>query len=209
MKKLAVFDFDATLMDGETIGFLARELGIDSEVHKITKDAMEGKIDFFESLQMRVKLLKGLSLKRALEICENLPFIEGAFELIEYLKRKGYICVCFSGGFEIATSPAVKKLGLHTAFANILHQKDGVLTGRVGGSMMFDDSKGIMIQKLQAMLQISSEETLSVGDGANDISMFKHAGRSVAFCAKDILKPHATHIVDKKDLREIKKLITN
>jgi len=87
-----------------------------------------------------------------------------------------------------------------------LHAKDGVLTGLVGGEMMFSSSKGEMIQRVQKLLNVSKENTLAVGDGANDASMFKYAGVSVAFCAKDVLKKEATDIVDIKDLKEVAKI---
>jgi phosphoserine phosphatase len=201
--KLAVFDFDSTLMDGETIDFFAAELGIEKEVAKITDQAMNGKLDFFESLITRVKLLKGLDNEKVIQIGKNLPLMPGAMELIPQLKQKGYKVVCFSGGFRVGTQPAKQKLGLDADFSNILHSKDGVLTGLVGGEMMFDYSKGEMIQRIQELLNISPENTMVVGDGANDRSMFKFAEKRVAFCAKDILKKEANIIIDDKDLTQI------
>ena len=99
--KLAVFDFDSTLMDGETIDFLAHACGVGAEVEAITTAAMNGELDFFESLSRRVKLLEGLSYEKALEICQNLPFICGAKETITELKNRGYKVVIFSGASEI------------------------------------------------------------------------------------------------------------
>lgn len=201
--KLAVFDFDSTLMDGETLEFLARETGIEKEVKKITEQAMRGEIDFFESLQKRVALLKGLPVKKVNEICENLPLMNGAKETVSGLKQMGYKVVCFSGGFKNATIPFAQKLGLDCEFSNILHEKDGVLTGFAGGEMMFNTSKGEMLVKLQKLLDIQPENTLTVGDGANDLSMFKHAGKRVAFCAKPILKAQANIIIEEKNLTRI------
>jgi len=201
--KLAVFDFDSTLMDGETIDFLADELGIGKEVAYITEEAMSGRLDFFESLTTRVALLKGLEYKKAVEICKDLPLMPGAIELIPALKEKGYKVVCFSGGFRIGTSPAKDILGLDADFSNVLHEKDGVLTGLVGGDMMFSHSKGDMIQRLQAILGVSKADTLVCGDGANDLSMFAHADTRIAFCARDVLKKEANIIIDEKDLTKI------
>ena len=201
--KLAVFDFDSTLMDGETIDFLAKPLGLEKKVAGITEKAMAGDLDFFESLIERVALLKGLEYKKAVEICTDLPLMPGAYETVSELKKQGYKVVCFSGGFRIGTSPAKDKLGLDADFSNILHEKNGILTGLVGGDMMFGFSKGDMIQRVQSMLGVSKQNTLVAGDGANDVSMFSYADKRVAFCAKEILKKEANIIVDTKDLTKI------
>ena len=205
--KLCVFDFDSTLMDGETIDFFALKLGVEEEVSKITELAMQGELDFFESLTTRVKLLKGLDLKVVDAVCKNLPYMNGAKEAIEGLKAKGYKVVVFSGGFRNATGYAKDILGYDIDFANVLHVKDGKLTGEVGGDMMFDFSKGDMMQRLQKFLGVSKADTIAVGDGANDRSMFAHADLRVAFCAKDILKKEANAIIDVKDMRKLLELI--
>ena len=201
--KLAVFDFDSTLMDGETLEFLAKEFNIEDKIAQITKSAMEGKIDFFESLIQRVFLLKGLPQKRAQEICANLPLMNGAKETITELKKAGYKTVCFSGGFKSATIPAKEKLGLDAEFSNILHFKDGLMTGLVGGEMMFSTSKGEMLVTLQKLLGVSFDNTIVVGDGANDLSMFKFAGKRVSFCGKPVLRENANIVIEEKDLRLI------
>jgi phosphoserine phosphatase len=201
--KLAVFDFDSTLMDGETIDFFAKELGIGERVAIITERAMNGEIDFFESLQERVSLLKGLPYKKVEEISHSLPYMNGAIETIKELKQRGMNVVCFSGGFRTATTYAKDILGYDADFSNALHHKDGVLTGLVGGDMMFNFSKGDMLTRLQNLLHVSEEETMVVGDGANDLSMFAHAGTRVAFCAKEILRKEATIEINTKDLTKI------
>lgn len=207
MLKLAVFDFDSTLMDGETIDFFADELGIGEKVAAITEEAMSGRLDFFESLQQRVSLLTGLDYSVVEKISQNLPYMPGAVETIAELKSRGMTVVCFSGGFRSATSHAKDILGYDADFANILHEKDGKLTGLVGGDMMFSSSKGDMIQRLQKILGVTKDETLVCGDGANDLSMFAHAGTRVAFCAREILEREANIIIKTKDLREILKEI--
>jgi phosphoserine phosphatase len=201
--KLAVFDFDSTLMDGETIDFLAEPLGLKDKVASITEMAMRGELDFFESLIMRVKLLEGLEEKKVNEICQNLPLMPGAKEIVSELKNRKVKVVCFSGGFKNATTPAKEKLGLDADFSNILHSKNGILTGLVGGEMMFSNSKGEMLKRIQAILGISEDETMVVGDGANDLSMFKYAKIKVAFCAKEILKKEANIIIEEKNLAKI------
>ena len=201
--KLCVFDFDSTLMDGETIDFLAKELNFEEKVSLITNRAMQGEIDFFESLTQRVKFLKGLSKKRVDEICHNLPYMPGAKDTIKELKKRGYSVVVFSGGFRNATSCAKEILGFDADFSNTLHVKSEILTGEVGGDMMFGFSKGDMLQRLQSLFQIDENSTMVVGDGANDVSMFKYAKTRVAFCAKDILKKEANIVIDEKDLTKI------
>ena len=201
--KLAIFDFDSTLMDGETIDELAKDFGVGNEVSAITHRAMSGELDFFESLQKRVELLRGMSETRAKQICENLPLMNGAKKCVQSLKERGIIVVCFSGGFSLATRHFAKILGLDADFSNILHVKNGYLSGQAGGEMMFGDSKGIMLKKIQNLLNIDESNTMVVGDGANDISMFAYASVRVAFCAKEVLKKSANVVIESRDLTEI------
>jgi len=204
MIKLAVLDFDSTLMDGETIDFLAAAKGgVEEQVSAITERAMQGELDFFESLIERVALLEGLSATVADKVFSNLPYMPGAHDFIRNLKERDIRVVCFSGGFRPATSKACADLGIDADFANQLHIRDGKLTGLVGGDMMQSDSKGDMLLRLQRLLAITPEETLAIGDGANDLSMFAYADTRVAFCAKQALKEKATHIVDDKDLMSV------
>ncbi len=201
--KLCVFDFDSTLMDGETIDFLAKELNFEKEVSLITEKAMRGEIDFFESLTKRARYLKGLKAIDVDKVCHNLPYMPGAKETIKELKKKGFVVVVFSGGFRNATTYAKDILGYDVDFANVLHVKNEILSGEVGGDMMFDFSKGNMLQRLQSLLKISQKDTMVVGDGANDLSMFKFAGKKIAFCAKEILRKEANIIINEKDLTKI------
>ena len=201
--KLAAFDFDSTLMDGETIDQLAKAYGRSDEVSAITHAAMNGELDFFEALTRRAALLKGMPYDQVKNICENLPLMNGAVETVTELKRRGYTVVIFSGGFREATRFAAKTLGADADFANFLHHKNGALTGLAGGEMMSGDAKGEMMARIQSLLGVSKEQTIAVGDGANDLSMFTHADTRIAFCAKEVLRREATMIISEKDLRLI------
>ena len=200
MYKLAVFDFDSTLMDGETLEFIAKEVNLEKEIKSITDLAMQGELDFFESLVKRVSMLKGIEENRVNEICSDLPLMNGAEDVVKELHKKNIKVVCFSGGFKNALAPASLKLGLDGYFGNVFHVKNGLLSGLVGGEMMFSDSKGNMLKNLQNILGVSPKETIVVGDGANDISMFRCAECRVAFCAKEVLRKEASIVVDNKDL---------
>ncbi|MBM0636741.1 phosphoserine phosphatase SerB [Campylobacter sp. VicNov18] len=207
MIKLCVFDFDSTLMDGETIDILAMAHGKGEETSEITRRAMAGELDFFESLQKRVSLLKGMAYERVIKIGSMLPLMQGSYNLIQYLNSKNIQIVIFSGGFHEGIDPAMEKLGIKMGYANYLHHKNGVLTGLLGGEMMFSNSKGLMLQRLKNFLNLKTEEVMCVGDGANDIAMFYESGLKIAFCAKEILRSQADICIDTKNLEEIIKVI--
>ncbi|CRF51303.1 Phosphoserine phosphatase [Helicobacter heilmannii] len=199
--KLAVFDFDSTLVDAETIEELAKAHGVGQEVINTTELAMAGKADFYTSLISRAGLLKGMDAKHAQEICQNLPLHKGALEVVQGLQALDYRVVCLSGGFKWATGHFKKKLGLDADFSNTLHVSGGVLTGEVSGPLMRGDSKAEILASLQSLLR--PKHTLAIGDGANDIGMFKLANVSVAFNAKEITKKAATFIAQSLDLQEV------
>ena len=201
MIKLCVFDFDSTLMDGETIDILANAYGVGDKVKSITHRAMSGELDFFESLSQRVALLKGMPCELVESVCENLPLMNGAVELLAHLKSKNIKTIVFSGGFHEGIDKAQNKLKFDLGFANFLHAKNGALTGLVGGEMMFSSSKGVMLARLKRFLNLTQSEVACVGDGANDIAMFKESGLKFAFCAKPVLKAHADICVEQKDLK--------
>ena len=151
--KLCVFDFDSTLMDGETIDQLAKAHGVADKISALTERAMRGELDFFEALSERVKLLAGLSYDTVLEVCHALPLMPGATEAIQALKAREYRVIIFSGGFREATAHHAPILGADADFANFLHQKNGVLSGRVGGEMMTGDAKGYFASAAASLTQ--------------------------------------------------------
>jgi len=205
--KLIVFDFDNTLMNWETIEYLAKEIGCLEEVSKITKEAMSWKIDFFSSLNKRVELLKGLKITKVDEICYNLPMNKWYENVLKELKKKWYLIACFSWWFRNATKKLLKLWLIDIDFANILHVQNGFLTWKVWWEMMFDDSKWSVLKRLQWLLNISINDTIVVWDWANDLSMFKYANLKIAFCANEILKKEANVLIEDKDLNNILKYI--
>ncbi|MBW9220881.1 phosphoserine phosphatase SerB [Methanothermococcus sp. SCGC AD-155-M21] len=206
-KGLVLFDLDSTLIEEETIDELARLAGVEHEVKNITKEAMNGKIDFEESLKRRVALLKGLPTGEVKGIISRLKLTKGAKETIKELKNRGYVVGVISGGFTIATDKVKRDLDLDYAYSNELVIKEGKLTGEVKGRVMGPTSKGDILEEIAKKEKIDLKNSFVVGDGANDISMFKKAGFKIAFCAKEILKRNADISIDKRDLREILKYI--
>jgi phosphoserine phosphatase len=206
-KKLILFDLDSTLIENETIDEFAKIAGAENEVKKITKEAMDGKLNFEQSLKKRVALIKGAPTNKIKEAVSTLTLTEGAEETIKELKNRGHIVGVVSGGFTVATDKIKELLGMDYAYSNNLIEKDGKLTGEVNGVMMKEDAKGKMLQKIAKKENIDLKDTVVVGDGANDISMFKVAGFKIAFCAKDILKKNADVCIEKRDLREILKYV--
>jgi phosphoserine phosphatase len=206
-KKLILFDLDSTLIKEETIDEIATLAGVEKEVKEITKEAMNGKLNFGQSLKKRVSLVKGLPIEKVKELVLRLRLTEGAEETIKELKKRGYIVGVVSGGFTVATDRIKDILGLDYAYSNELIENDGILTGEVRGPIMDEDAKGKILEEIAKKEGIDLKDTVVVGDGANDISMFKKAGLKIAFCAKDILKKNADVVIEKRDLREILKYV--
>ncbi|MBK7385924.1 MAG: phosphoserine phosphatase SerB [Methanothrix sp.] len=187
-KRLIVFDMDMTIVDFEIINRLASFAGVDEEVKAITDRAMNGEMDFKESLRQRVCLLKGMPLTTLQEIAADLELTPGSEELIHHLKQVGYKIALISGGFTYFTDVLKERLGFDYVFANVLEIEDGVLTGRIKGDIIDAEAKGRMIFQLAEKEKISPDNIVAVGDGANDCLMIKNAGLGVAFNAKEVLK---------------------
>jgi len=202
--KLIAFDLDNVLLDGEAIDEIGKLVGVENEISALTEQAMEGDLDFETSLKKRVSLLKGASLDDVKKVVDNIPLMEGAEETIKELKRRGYKIATITGNVEIVALRLKNELNLDYAFCNILHEKDGILTGEVSGPLLVEGSKADILQELLDTEKLTAEECAAVGDGANDISMLKKAGLGVAFNAKPVVKEIADVIIDgKKDLREL------
>lgn len=183
-KRLVFFDMDSTLVDMEIIDEMAKRAGVFKEVSRITEKARRGDIDFEEALIQRVALLKGLRVKELEEIRKEMRLSEGAEELVGTLKRLGYKLGVVSGGFHYFADYLKDRLGLDFAYANRLEVKGGKLTGRVLGEIVDNTFKAKIIHMLATQEGVLLDQTVAVGDGANDILMLGQAGLGIAYNAK-------------------------
>ncbi|MGI4992720.1 phosphoserine phosphatase SerB [Halobacteriovorax sp. GFR7] len=190
-KRLIVFDMDSTLIQAEVIDELAKVHGIGAKVSEITERAMNGEIDFNQSLIERVSHLKGLSEKTLQDISLKLPLTDGVEDFIRTVKKYGYKVAVISGGFTYFANHLKEKLDLDYAFANELEIEGGELTGRVKGTIINADQKAVLVNLIAQQENISLEQVVAIGDGANDLPMLAQAGLGIAFHAKDIVRKNA------------------
>ena len=190
-RRLVVFDMDSTLIQGEAIDELADVAGIGDQVAQITEAGMQGKIDFKESLTQRVALLKGLEENVLSYVAQNLVLTEGADRVVRKLKQLGYKIGIISGGFEYFGKYLQKKLALDYVFTNCLEIANGKLTGKIKGDIIDGPKKAEILRTIARVENISLQQTIAVGDGANDLPMIRIAGLGVAFNAKSIVRENA------------------
>lgn len=206
-RRLVVFDMDSTLIEAEVIDELAREAGVGEQVAAITERAMCGELDFNESFRARVALLKGLDASVLEHIAQRLPITEGAEKLISTLRHLGYRTAILSGGFTYFAEHLQKKLGIDEVHANLLEIEDGKVTGRVTGRIVDGQCKAELLQEIARQEGINLEQTIAVGDGANDLPMLGLAGLGVAFRAKPLVRQNARHALSTLGLDAILYLI--
>lgn len=187
-KRLIVFDVDSTLIQGEVIEMLAEHAGAGDAVAEITEAAMRGEIDFAESLHQRVATLAGLPVSVLDEVADQVELTKGARTTIRTLRRLGFHCGVVSGGFRQVIEPLAEDLMLDFVAANVLEVADGHLTGRVTGPIVDRAGKAKALRDFAAQAGVPMEQTVAVGDGANDIDMLSAAGLGVAFNAKPALR---------------------
>lgn len=208
MIKLVVFDLDNVIINGEAIDEIGKLVNVQDEIAEITEKAMQGDLDFETSIKERVKLLEGASIEDIKKLADEMQLMEGAEVAIKGLKDKGYKVAVISGSFDLIADPLKEKLDLDYLFTNTLEEKDGKLTGEVTGPVV-EDSKADVLNKIIADTDISVDECVAVGDGANDISMMEIAKYGVAFNAKPAVKEVADIIIENNDLTEILTIITD
>jgi phosphoserine phosphatase len=203
-KKLLITDMDSTIIEQECIDEIANELGIKQQVAQITEQAMNGKIDFSESLRKRVALLKNLDETKLTEVYNNkISLMPGAKELVSTMKENGAYCVLVSGGFTFFTSKILHRLSFDEASANILEIKNKKLTGNVTEPVLDSSSKLDVLNKTIKKLNITSDDVIAVGDGANDIPMLKNSGIGIAFHAKPLVQEQLQYKINHTKLKSL------
>jgi phosphoserine phosphatase len=194
-RRLAVFDMDSTLIEAEVIDELAKAHGVGERVSEITERAMRGELDFRASFKERLALLKGLDIKVLDEIGASLRLTEGAETLFAELKRLGYKTAILSGGFTYFARQLQAKLGIDYIFANELEVVDGKCTGVAVEPIVDAQRKADLLRELASKEGLSLEQTIAVGDGANDLPMLAIAGLGIAFRAKPLVKQSAKQAI--------------
>ena len=190
-KKLVQLDVDSTLIMQEVIELLAAKAGASDEVVNITQAAMRGELDFEHSLRARVALLKGLPESVITEVQREITLTPGASVLIRTLQGLGHAVSVVSGGFIDVIAPLISELGIVHFRANKLEIADGVLTGHVEGPIIDRAAKAQALRDFAALESITLEQTVAIGDGANDLDMIALAGLGIAFNAKPAVKAAA------------------
>ncbi|MBV2133646.1 phosphoserine phosphatase SerB [Pseudomonas sp. MAP12] len=194
-RRLAVFDMDSTLIEAEVIDELAKAAGVGEQVAEITERAMRGELDFRASFKERLALLKGLSEEVLADIGAGLRMTEGAEFLFAELKRLGYKTAILSGGFTYFARQLQDKLGIDYVFANELEIVDGKVTGVAVEPIVDAQRKADLLRQLTEQEGLRLEQTIAVGDGANDLPMLAIAGLGVAFRAKPLVKQSAKQAI--------------
>ncbi len=201
--RLILFDVDSTLIKQEVIDLLADKSGHGREVQQITARAMKGEIDFAQALSARVSLLEGLPESVFDEVIIQISFAEGFDELFSYLRKNGFLVGAVSGGFHNVLDKLFAQLQLDFLEANVLEVVDGRLTGKITSAPIDRMAKARALREFAALHNIELENTVAVGDGANDIDMIEIAGLGVSYMGKEILKEKADLHLEKAGLNAL------
>ena len=195
-----MLDVDSTLIQQEVIDMLADFAGVMPEVKAITELAMSGELDFKQSLEQRVGLLEGLSEEILNQLRPEISLTPGVAELISAVHAHGGKIGAVSGGFSQILAPLAAEIGLDYWMANNLEVVDGKLTGRVTGPIIDAEAKASALKDWARDAGISTENTIAIGDGANDIQMLQSAGYAVAFRPKPVLRQYANLVIEENSL---------
>lgn len=207
VKRLVQLDVDSTFIQQEAIELLASKAGVLEQVAAITSSAMRGELDFEESLRARVALLKGLPSSAIDQVREEITLTDGAAELVEALHAEGHSVALVSGGFLNIIEPMIKSLSIKYYRANELEIRDGVLTGGLIGSIVDRAGKATALREFAELSAVSLENTVAIGDGANDLDMMAIAGLSIAFNAKPVVAQAADLSINEPSLKSVLHLI--
>ena len=201
---LAIFDVEGVLYDAEYLPILAEKVNKEKEIWEITKQGIQGKIDWEEGLKRRIDLLNGIDYDTCVEVANSLPIMTGAKKACRALKDAGWKIMAVSGGFTIITDRLKKELGLDFVYSNELIFNNGNLDGVIV-NVDADKAKAAII-KIREWNEKKENITVVV-DGANDVKLFDIAGFGIAFRAQDLVRDLATVTLEEKDLSKIVGLI--
>lgn len=207
VKRLVQLDVDSTFIQQEAIELLAAKAGVLKEVSKITDAAMRGELDFAQSLLARVELLKGLPEAVFNQVRDEITLTDGASDLVKLLHGQGHVVSLVSGGFVNIMQPIVDELKIDYFKANTLEVVDGLLTGQVLGSIVDRAAKAQALTEFALDAQVAMENTVAIGDGANDLDMMALAGLSIAFNAKPVVIEAADLSITEPTLSSVPQLM--
>jgi phosphoserine phosphatase len=194
-RRLVAFDMDSTLINAEVIDELARIHGVGPRVSAITERAMRGELKFRDSFRQRAALLKGLPEQALRQVAESVALNDGAHRLIRALKLFGYKTAIISGGFQYVGEHLQRQLGIDHVYANRLVIDHGVMTGEVDGPIVDAERKAELLREIADREGIARQQTIAIGDGANDLPMLSAAGLGIAYHAKPVVKESASHAI--------------
>jgi phosphoserine phosphatase len=207
IKRLVQLDVDSTFIQQEAIELLAAKAGVLEQVSRITESAMRGDLDFEQSLRARVGLLRGLSDAAITDVQNEIILTDGAEELVTTLHAKGHSVSLVSGGFIDIIEPMVRRLSIQYFKANKLEVINGVLTGELLGPVVDRAAKASALREFAALSGVEIENTVAIGDGANDLDMMAIAGLSIAFNAKPVVVEAADIAITEPSLSSVIDLI--
>jgi phosphoserine phosphatase len=202
-KRIVMLDMDSTLIEQEVINLLGQSAGQSNEIAQITEKAMAGDLDFKSALIKRVALLKGLDQESLHRVRDQITLTKGAKKLIEELHHQGHKVGVVSGGFIEVIEPILKSLKIDFYRANRLNIEKGLLTGDIDGPIIDSHAKRIALEDFATQEGISLEQTVAIGDGANDLEMIKAAGLGIAFNAKPKVAAAADTTISNQDLSTV------
>ena len=200
-KRLLLADMDSTIIGEESLDELAEAFAVGKQVSLITEKAMRGELDFEQAIKARVKLLEGVQIEAAAAaLNERITVNKGAGTLVATMKAHGAHCALVTGGFDVFAGPVAEKLGFDDVFANRLQSVDGFLTGEVAEPILGRDAKTEKLRTLAAEKEMTVEDALAVGDGANDLGMISAAGLGVGYRPKPVIAEVASAVIQHGDL---------